>query len=73
MTTTSGTDLHRVQRRVVRVLAAAQVLGGVGVASGIAVGALLAADLGTESLSGLASASSVIGAAVIAVPVARLM
>ena len=61
------------QRRTVRVLAAAQVLAGIGVASGIAVGALLAADLGTESLSGLASASSVIGAALIALPVAQLM
>jgi MFS family permease len=66
-------DHTGVQRRVVGVLAAAQILGGVGVASGIAVGALLAADLGTESLSGLASASSVIGAALIAVPVARVM
>jgi len=66
-------DRERVQRRSVRVLAAAQVCGGVGVASGVAVGALLIADLGAESLSGLASASSVIGAAVIAVPVARIM
>lgn len=66
-------DQPRVQRRVVGVLAAAQVLGGIGVASGIAVGALLAADLGSESLSGLASASSVIGAALIAVPVSRVM
>jgi MFS family permease len=66
-------DLQRAQQRVVRVLAGAQVLGGVGVASGIAVGALLAADLGSESLSGLAAASSVIGAALIAVPVARVM
>lgn len=73
MTTRPGTDVQRIQRRVVGVLAAAQVLGGVGVASGIAVGALLAADLGTESLSGLASASAVIGAALIAMPVARLM
>jgi MFS family permease len=66
-------DLQRAQRRVVRVLAGAQVLGGVGVAAGIAVGALIAADLGSDSLSGLASASSVIGAALIAVPVARVM
>jgi MFS family permease len=57
----------------VRVLAAAQVLGGIGVASGAAVGALLAADLATESLSGLASAASVTGGAVIALPVSRVM
>ncbi len=66
-------DLQQAQRRTVRVLAAAQVLGGIGVASGVAVGALLIADLGTESLSGLATASSVIGAALIALPVARVM
>jgi MFS family permease len=71
----SSADLHiqQTQQRVVRVLAAAQVLGGIGVASGAAVGALLAADLATESLSGLASASSVIGAALIALPVSRVM
>ncbi len=65
--------LQDVQRRVVRVLAAAQILGGIGVASGAAVGALLAADLSMESLSGLSSASSTIGAALIALPVARVM
>jgi len=72
-TTGAPLDLPRMQQRTVRVLAAAQVLGGIGVASGIAVGALLAADLSTVSLSGLASASSVIGAALITLPVARLM
>lgn len=61
------------QKQIVRVLAAAQILGGIGVASGAAVGALLAADLATESLSGLSSSSSTIGAALIAIPVARLM
>lgn len=66
-------DIQIAQQRVVRVLAAAQVLGGIGVASGAAVGALLAADLATESLSGVASASSVIGAALIALPVSRVM
>ena len=45
MTTGAPRDLPRLQRRTVRVLAAAQVLAGIGVASGIAVGALLAADL----------------------------
>lgn len=54
-------------------LVLAQIFGGVGVASGAAVGALLAADLASDSLSGLASASSTIGAAVIAIPVTRLM
>jgi MFS family permease len=66
-------NLERVQRRSLLVLAAAQILGGVGVAAGIAVSALLVADMGSDSLSGLASACSVIGAAVIAVPVAQVM
>ena len=66
-------EIQITQQRIVRVLAAAQVLGGIGVASGAAVGALLAADLATESLSGVASASSVIGAALIAIPVSRVM
>jgi MFS family permease len=69
----SEPSIQDVQRRVVRVLAAAQILGGIGVAAGAAVGALLAADLSMESLSGLSSASSTIGAAVIALPVARVM
>lgn len=61
------------QKRIVTALALAQILGGIGVAAGAAVGALLAADLASESFSGLAAASSVIGAAVIAIPVTRLM
>ncbi len=61
------------QRRVIRVLAASQVLGGIGTAAAVAVGALLAADLASESLSGLSSAASVIGSALIAIPVSRIM
>lgn len=61
------------QRRVVTTLALAQILGGIGVAAGAAVGALLAVDLASEKFSGLAAASSVIGAAIIALPVTRLM
>ena len=61
------------QRRVLSTLVLAQIFGGIGVASGVAVGALLATDLASESFSGLASASSTIGAAVIAIPVTRLM
>ena len=61
-----------IQRRIVMVLAVTQVFGGVGVAAGAAVGALLAADLSSESFSGVASAASVIGAALIAIPVTRV-
>jgi len=71
-----GRDLDQhadIQRRVVRVLAASQVLGGIGAAAGAAVGALLAADLATESLSGLSASASVIGSALMAIPVSRIM
>lgn len=63
----------RVQRRAVGVLAAAQVLGGVGVASGLAVGGLLAEQVsGSTARAGLATTMSVLGAALLAVPLARL-
>ena len=55
------------------VLVGAQVAGGVGVAVGIAAGGLLAQRVsGSTSLSGLAQTASVLGAAVAAVPLARL-
>lgn len=73
MSTETLTNTQQMQRRVIRILALAQIFGGIGVASGAAVGALLAADLATESLSGVAAASSVIGAALIAIPVSRVM
>ena len=61
------------QRRTVRVLAAAQVLTGVGVGAGVAAGSLLVADLtGTEGLAGLAQTAGVVGAAVAAGPLAWL-
>jgi len=62
-----------VQRRVLTVLAIAQVFAGVGVAAGVSVGALVAADvLGYRNLAGLVQTSQVLGAAVIALPAARL-
>jgi MFS family permease len=63
---------HR-QRRTVRVLVASQVLGGVGVAAGIAAGGLLAEKVsGSTALAGLAQTAAVLGAALLAVPLARL-
>ena len=60
-------------RRTVRVLVTSQVLGGVGVAGGIAVGGLLAEEVsGSTSLSGLPQTATVLGAALLAVPMARL-
>lgn len=66
-------DIAAVQRRTVRVLVISQILGGVGVASGISVGALLAARvMGREDLAGLVQSAQVLGAAVLALPAARL-
>jgi MFS family permease len=50
-----------------------QIVGGVGVAMGIAVGALLAAAMGGTGVSGLASSASVVGGALLAVPATRLI
>lgn len=47
-------------------------LGGIGVASGVAVGGLLAEALGGTAMAGLAQASSVLGAAIAAVPLASM-
>ncbi|NHN54318.1 MFS transporter [Calidifontibacter sp. DB0510] len=66
-------DREQLQRRTVRTLVASQVCGGVGVASGIAVMALLALRLsGSETLSGLGTTAQVLGGALITVPVAAL-
>ncbi len=67
-------DTTAVQGRTLRVLVLTQVLGGVGLAAGAAVGALLARDLlGGEALAGLPSAASTAGGALAAVPISRLM
>lgn len=59
--------------RRVAILVISQVLAGVGVASGIAVGGLLAERLsGTVALAGFAQTSSVLGAGLVAIPLARL-
>lgn len=61
------------QKRTVRVLTASQVLGGVGVGSGVAVVGLLAFELsGTAALSGVSATASTIGAAIAALVIARI-
>jgi MFS family permease len=50
-----------------------QLLAGVGVASGMALAAILVADqTGVVAMGGLAQSSSVLGAALVAIPLARL-
>lgn len=61
------------QHRVVRTLAAAQVLNGIGVAGTVAAGSLLVSSItDSETLAGLAQTTSVLGAAALALPLARL-
>lgn len=61
------------QDKTVKVLATAQVLNGVGVAGTVAAGSLLVASItDSETLAGLAQTSSVLGAAALALPLARL-
>lgn len=61
------------QSRIVGVLAAAQVLGGIGIGATLSVGALLAAEVsGSEAWSGMAATMTTLGAAILAIPLARL-
>ncbi len=60
-------------KRTLAVVVASQLLGGAGLAAGITVGALLAQEmLGSQTLAGLPSALSTLGAAVAAYLVGRL-
>ncbi|MCE0767896.1 MFS transporter [Pseudonocardia kujensis] len=64
--------LARIQRRTLAVLVAAQVVGGAGVTTGVAIAALSAARLsGSDLIGGLALTCTVLGAALAAVPLAR--
>jgi MFS family permease len=68
------TDTAGIQRRTVSSLVGSQMLGGIGVASGIAVGSILAEQIvGTADLAGLANTAQVLGGALLTVPMARLM
>ncbi len=61
------------QKRVVRVLITGQILGGIGMGATLSLGALLAAELsGSSAWSGMAATMSTLGAAIVAVPLARL-
>ncbi|MDN5725868.1 MAG: MFS transporter [Propionibacteriales bacterium] len=74
MTTTPPLSIDRTQRRTIATLAGSQVLGGVGVTAGVAVGTLLAADLsGSETWAGLGGTSQTVGGAVFAMVIARVM
>nr|WP_202539854.1 MFS transporter [Streptomyces sp. SID4937] len=62
------------QRRTSAVLVVSQILGGLGVAIGIALAPMLATEVtGSEALSGLAPTASVAGTALLSLPLAALM
>ncbi|CAN5160273.1 MFS transporter [soil metagenome] len=64
---------EQTQRGIVRVLAVTQIFGGIGMGGVLSLGALLAEHLsGSAAFSGMAATMSTLGAAVVAVPLARL-
>ncbi|MDM4723205.1 MFS transporter [Micromonospora sp. WMMA1363] len=66
-------DVAPIQRRTLRLLFGTQIIGGIGVTIGIAVGALLAARIAGTAAAGLAQSAAVVGGALLAVPVTRIM
>jgi MFS family permease len=67
-------DLVVVQRRTIRTLVVAQAVGAIGITIGMTVASLLARDIsGSENQAGLAQTFQVLGAAVAAYLLARLM
>jgi MFS family permease len=74
MSTVSTVDPARVHRRTVATLVVAQSVGAIGITIGVATASLLARDVsGSEGLAGLAQTSQVLGAAVAAYGLARVM
>ncbi|MFF5179186.1 MFS transporter [Micromonospora sp. NPDC000316] len=70
---TARPDVASIQRRTLRLLFGTQIIGGVGVTIGIAVGALLAARIAGTAVAGIAQSAGVVGAALLAIPVTRIM
>lgn len=68
-----GDRIATVQRRTLTVLSATQISGGIGVAVGLSFSSVIMKDLsGSTTLSGLAGTATVLGAALLALPTARL-
>lgn len=66
-------DIPAVQRRTVGVLSISQIFGGIAVAGSVAAGSLIAASVsGSEAVAGLAQTFGVLGAALLALPLARV-
>ncbi|HYH34475.1 MAG TPA: MFS transporter [Nocardioides sp.] len=74
MTTATSYDVAAVHRRTVATLVAAQAVGAIGITIGVATASLLAREVsGSESQAGLAQTTQVLGAALAAYGLARLM
>lgn len=73
MDTTTRLDTAAIQRRVLRTLFGSQVLGGLAVGIGVAVGALLIEDLtGSSTYAGLGQSLFVGGSALVVIPAVRV-
>ncbi len=67
------TSHQRLQQKTIKTLSIAQIGAGVGTAGTVAAGSLLVAEItDSETLAGLAQTASVLGAAALALPLARL-
>ncbi|WP_371534663.1 MFS transporter [Streptomyces sp. NBC_00466] len=69
----SEAHVRAVQKRTVRLLSAAQILGGIGIGVSVSIGSLLAESVAhSETYAGLARTATTAGAAVIGIPLALL-
>jgi MFS family permease len=71
--TTAAVSLPALRRRTTVVLLASQVLGGIGIGIGIAFATVVGARVGGDALGGLAATATVVGTALVAVPLTPLM
>ncbi len=66
-------ELLHIQKRTVATLSASQMFGGIAVAGSIPAGSLIAASIsGSDAFAGLAQTAGVLGAAIFALPLARI-
>lgn len=65
-------DVAPIQRRTLSLLFGTQIIGGIGVTIGVAVGALLAARIAGTAVAGLTQSAAVVGAALLAIPITRI-
>lgn len=69
---TSPDRIRGIQRRTLAVLSSAQIVGGVGVAVGLALSSVVVDELsGSTVISGFAGTATVLGAALLALPTAK--